>query len=66
MSPIKIECIQKFQEENSLTDAQFCKLCGISTSVLRKIKNGQTNFRILSLFRIAKTMKVPIVTLFYD
>ena len=63
---IKIELIENFRKENKLTKLEFCKQCRISTNTLRKIYNGNTNFDIVALFKIARVMKIAIHLLFID
>ena len=52
--------------DNDLTKTKFCKLSKISVKTFNKILNQQANFRSIAIFRIAKTMKIPVHLLFLD
>lgn len=56
---IRTDLIVNYMNENGLSKTQFCKLCKISVSTFNRILNGE-NIRLISLFRIAKTMKVKL------
>ncbi len=56
---LDVEKITEYIKENGLTKKEFCKQCNISPSALYRITHGK-NFNLISLFRIAKRMNVPI------
>ncbi len=56
---LNIQIIEKYIKTNNLTKKEFCKQCNISTSTFYRIMQGK-DFNLLSLFRIAKKMNVPI------
>lgn len=58
------EIILIFLKQNNLSKNAFCKLCKINPSVLNKILNQQTNFRTLSVFKIARVMNIHVKELF--
>lgn len=60
---VNIKLICNFIRSNQLSKSKFCKLCKISMSTLNRIMTGK-KFFLSSLFRIAKTINVPICTLF--
>ncbi len=60
---IHTELIANYMVENHLTKTEFCKQCGISTNSLNKILK-QENCNLSSLFKVAKTLGIPIYRLF--
>ena len=62
---INIQLIETFIKENKLSKTRFCKLCKISPRSYQKIVSGDFRIRLTSLFKIARTLRVPICTLFY-
>ncbi len=61
-----LETIKNYMRDNNLTKTKFCKLSKISVKTFNKILNHQLNFRSIAIFRIAKTMKIPVHLLFLD
>lgn len=60
---LNTKTIEEFMAENRLTKKGFCTRCKISVATYYRImQNKDVNLR--SLFKIAKTMGVPIKTLF--
>ena len=64
--PFNLEIIKNYIRDNDLTKTKFCKLSKISVKTFNKILNQQANFRSIAIFRIAKTMKIPVHLLFLD
>lgn len=56
---INTEIISEYISANNITRKAFCKQCGISTATLYRIMNGK-NFYLMALFKIARTIKIPI------
>lgn len=61
---IKTELIYNFIKQNNLSKRQFSKLCKISPNTLNKIMSNCKNFNIVSLFKIARILKVQIYQMF--
>ncbi len=60
---LNTKIIEQFMAENRLSKKEFCARCKISVATYYRImQNKDVNLR--SLFKIAKTMGVPIKTLF--
>ncbi len=57
--------INSYIKANNLNKTKFCKLCKISIYTFNKIMTNQ-DFDMINLFRIAKTMNVPICKLFVE
>ena len=55
---IKTNLIEEYITKNNLSKIEFCKRCNISYSVLKKILKNKKNFRINSLFKIAKEIDI--------
>ena len=56
---LNIKIIEDYIRTNNLTIKDFCKQCNISVSTFYRIIQGK-DFNLLSLFRIAKTINLPI------
>ena len=63
---INVEMIRIYLWQNKLTGKEFCEKSGISYSTFSKILNNQRNYRFTSIIQVAKTMNVPVQTLFKD
>lgn len=61
-----LEIIKNYIRDSNLTKTKFCKLSNISLKIFNKILNQQLNFRSIAIFRIAKTIKIPVHLLFLD
>jgi len=61
-----LEIIKNYMRDNNLTKTKFCKLSKISVKTFNKIINQQANFRSIAIFRVAKTMQIPVHLLFLD
>lgn len=61
---VNVDLIKEHIKTNNLTKREFCKQCNISVSTLYKILQGKTNFDLVFIFRIAKSMKVEVKDLF--
>ncbi len=61
---INIGLIGNFIETNKLSKTKFCKLCKISYGTMQKIFLNKYNFKINSLFKIARIMKIEVCKLF--
>lgn len=61
---IDIEKIRKYRYYNGLTITQFCKKCGFSYGVYKKIVNGDCNFKSSNLLKMARAMEIEISKLF--
>ena len=61
---INTELIKKYIKDNQLTMSKFCKLSKISPSVFKKMMKNKTNFRIISLFKVAKLIKLELYQMF--
>jgi transcriptional regulator with XRE-family HTH domain len=67
MYPERIgEQVKKRRKEKALTLQAISDLSGLSVSYLSQIENGSTTPSLKSLARIAKSLDVPIVSLFID
>ncbi|MBO5103374.1 MAG: helix-turn-helix transcriptional regulator [Clostridia bacterium] len=67
MNNINTKKILDFIKKNNLSKSAFCKNCKINLGIYYKIMNGQANFRINALFKIAKYMQLNhVVELFRD
>ncbi len=64
MDLINVGLISEYMSANNLTKKEFCKKCGISLYLLNKIFNQQENANIVALFKIARTMNLPICEFF--
>jgi len=62
---IKTEIIEKFISEKGISKTKFCKLCKISPSTFKKIMSNETNFSIISLFRVARFINKNICEIVY-
>ncbi len=60
---VNITLIDNFIISHKITKKQFCKLCKINYSTLRKIYNGK-NFIINSLIKIARVMEIKVSNFF--
>ena len=60
------EIIEEYIIKNSLSKKQFCKLCKIDYCVLDKILDGNANFKIHYLFKIAEKINIEIYELFKE
>ena len=58
------QLILNYLFENKLTKKKLCELAKISPITLHKILTGKENFRIIALFKIAKTMNIEVHRLF--
>ena len=54
---INAKIIELYIKENNLSIAEFCKLCKISPSTYKRIKDNK-DFRLNALFKIAKIMNL--------
>ena len=61
---VNTEIIESYIKENNLSMNKFCKLCKISPSTYKRIKNNR-NFKLNALFKIAKILNVHICRMFY-
>ena len=61
---IKTEIIENFMLENKISKTKFCKMCKISPSTLNKIMANDDNFGIITLFKIARVIKVQVYQMF--
>ncbi len=57
--PLNTDIIKKYLDDNGLSIKEFCRQCKISTSSFYRIMQDK-NFRIISLFKIAKKLNIPI------
>lgn len=60
---LNLKLILDFIQSNNLTKKDFCKQCNIDFSTFYKIINGK-NYKLLSLFKIANKIQVPVCHLF--
>ena len=58
--------IEKYLKENKLTQKEFCKICKISLSSLRKMKYGANDFYIETIFRVCKVIKCNLFEIFNE
>ena len=61
-----LEIIKNYIKVNNLSKTKFCKLSKISLKTFNKILNQQPNFRSVAVFRIARTIQIPVHLLFSD
>ncbi len=55
--------VSKYREEKGETKAAFARGCGVSTSLIGRIEEGNANPRISTLGKIADHMEIPVVEL---
>lgn len=60
---VNTKMIYDYIKDNNLSKTEFCKLCKIGVSTLNRIMTNN-NFNLISIFRIAKTMRVKVCELF--
>lgn len=60
---VNVALIEKYIKDNNLTLSAFCAKCGISLKTLKNVMENK-NFALISLFKIAKAMKVNLSELF--
>lgn len=60
---INTKLILEYIQINNLTMKEFCKQCNISIATFYRIIKHK-NFKLISLFRIAKKIQAPVHTLF--
>ncbi len=51
-----IQIMKQFMKENNLTVKEFCKLCGVSYSIYKKILNHQLNMRSSNCIKVVKVL----------
>ncbi len=62
---LNVQMITDYMKNNGLTKKEFCKQCQISTSTLYRIMHGENfNFKIISLFKIAKKINLKLCQFF--
>ncbi|MBQ3235036.1 MAG: helix-turn-helix transcriptional regulator [Clostridia bacterium] len=61
---IKSEKLYHYMIANNLTKQQFADFCNISMYSLNKMLKGDGSVRLLTLFRVAKSIGIPIKELF--
>lgn len=57
-SGFNTQIISDYIKKNNLTQKDFCNKCNISINTYKKIITGK-NFRLLSLYKIAKVINIP-------
>ena len=57
------ERIRDLRSERQLTQAQLGEACGLHRTFIGSVERGERNVAILSLRRIAKTLRVPVAKL---
>lgn len=62
---LRIEMVEGFRAILDISKSAFCKRCGISYSVYKKMLNHDLNFRVSALFKLAKVLKMNVCELFY-
>lgn len=60
---IKTEIIESYITDNHISKTQFCKMCNISLSTLKKIFTNK-DIRLNALFKIAKVIGIKVYQLF--
>ena len=55
---IKTELITNYIIHNDLSIKEFCRQCGISQNTYYRIMNGQTNIRIITMYKILVQTKI--------
>ena len=58
--------IRNLRTDRKLTQAQLGEACGLHRSFIGSVERGERNVAILSLRRIAKSLRVPIAHLVTD
>lgn len=56
--------LENYLKDNKLSKTAFCKKCKISAKTFEKIISGQTNFRLVAIFRIAHALDIDFRVLF--
>lgn len=64
-SHVNKSLIEKYLKANKLSKKEFCKKCKIGISTLRRVMSDKDVY-LISLFRIAKKMKIPVSELFVE
>lgn len=59
-SVVKVEKIFQFLNSNKITQAQFCKMCGIEKSELKNMLLGKNDFKVETLFKVGKVIGVEV------
>ena len=54
-----------YMKKHNLSKIAFCKLCGISRSVLNKVLRQQYNISTLSIYKICKLLNIELKDMFY-
>ena len=60
----KTEKIENFRKKNKLSKAVFCKNCKIGYTTLTRILRQDRTIKMISLYKIAIYMKVPLKDLY--
>lgn len=60
---VNADIISGYMKENGLSKTEFCKQCKICIATLNNILQNKS-FNLLSLFKVAKRMNVPMRQLF--
>ena len=58
--------IRNLRTDRKLTQAQLGEACGLHRTFIGSVERGERNVAILSLRRIAKSLRVPIAHLVTD
>lgn len=62
---IKINMIKEYMKRNHLTQKQFAEKCGIHIWNLQKVLDNHSDFSVVYLFKIAKTMQINLSQLIH-
>jgi len=63
MNEFKTEIIENYLKENKISKTKFCKLCGITLRTFMRVMNNE-NYRVNTLFKIARVLKLQVHKLF--
>lgn len=63
---VRKEAINNYLNENNVSKSAFCKKCHLSTTTLNKILMGSVDCKVVTLYKIARTMGVGIADLLDD
>ncbi len=54
----KIEVLEDYRKNKGLSKTKFCKLCGVSYSVYKRLENQDLNIRTISFIKIVDFLGV--------
>jgi len=61
---LRTDLINRYMKENNITKREFCKLCKISHSQLKRMYKNDFDFYIESLYKVCKILNVELKDMF--